>query len=963
MNRLPSIDLRLGLLLLMSSLTLASAPSAVAIPVPVATTTTLATASSTVTSGVAVTLKATVSVAHGAVPVSPGLVLFCDAGAAFCEGPSLLGTAQLTSTGTATWKQVLGIGNHSVKAVFSGTHSAASSSSTVQSVSVTGTSPTATLLSLSGAAGAYTVHGTVGYLGLATPGTAENINFIDTTNGNLQLATGTLGAPGAAAYSFTTVTGSPFAGGMAPVDLAQGDFDNDGIADLAVANYLDGTVTIYKGTSAGRYRALGPAIPVGSKPVSIRTGDFNSDDLPDLVVVNAGDATFTVLLGDGRGSFIPGPPVSTLGNGPSSIAVLDADGDGVADLSVVNQLTSTLAVFLGDDNGNFAAMSASPMDIGGNPASIVAGDFNDDGLIDIAIANSFDGTVSIFQNDGTGTFTDIAGSPFSVTAGPSSLIAGDFDGDGRPDLAVLDANANAMSILLNKATGIVSAGASVATGSSPAAVVNGDFNGDGKQDLAITNANDSTVTVFFGDGAGQFSAAQQSLLSNFNAGQAIAGVDTNGDGFTDLAVANLGSNSISIRELTVAQMASTVDLPLTIYGGGTHQVKAVYDGDGDYAASTSSSVTPAGSLIPTTSSLHLSPGSSVQYGAAVQLTSALSPGSLDNYTATGTVSFHDGAGVLGTAGISNGQAVISTNSMAPGTHVITTSYAGDDDFAASTSAAAPLTITRAGTTTILTVSATSISAGATLQLTATITSSAMNTPTGTVSFYEGTTLLNTASLMNGVAILATSTLTAGIHTLTAAYSGDANSAASVSTALSETVSNDFGISTPSPSGSGSGSPTQTVLPGGTAVYVLSVAPKSGVFAAPVTLSVSGYPPGARATLSPSTLPAGSSQANVTLIILLPPQVARGNTPDWLSPAVVGLLILPFSFRRVRRAVMRERLPLLLPAVLMGTMGLLSLTGCGRNTGRFGAEQQHYTITITATSGTVSHSTQVLLTVE
>ncbi len=832
---------------------------------------------------------------------------------------------------------MLGIGSHSIKAIFGGTRSALASSSTAQSVAVTGMSPTGTLISLSGAAGSYSVTGTVGYMGLAAPGSAESVTFVDTTNGNLQVGTGPLGTPASPQYAFTTVTDSPFGSGVVPVDIAVGDFNGDGIPDLAVANFTANTVSIYSGSSAGTYSALGSSIAVGSKPISVRSGDFNSDGFLDLVVVNAGDGTFTVLLGDGKGDFTAKPATSTLGAGPASVAILDANDDGIPDLALVNELASTLSVFLGDGTGSFAATSASPIETGGNPSSIVSADFNGDGLADIAFTNMFDGTVSIMLGDGTGAFSDNGGSPYTVTAGPSSLVVGDFNGDGRPDLAVLDATANQLTTLLNETTGIAAAGPPVATGASAAGGISGDFNGDGDQDLAVTNANDSTVTVFFGDGSGEFSASKQSLLSNFNAAQAIVGLNAAGNGLTDIAVTNMGGASVSIRDLTVAQMASTAALPLTVYGGGTHQVQANYGGDASYTPSSSPSVSVMGSLVPSTSTVSLSPASTVAYGSAVQLTSTVSPGSQDNYTETGTVTFKDGSSTLGQASLSGGQAAMSLNSLAPGSHSITSAYSGDANFAASSSAASPLTVAKAGTSTTLVASSGS---GTTIPLTATVVSSTSGTPTGSVGFYDGATLLNTTALANGVAAWSVASLSTGTHSLTAIYSGDANYNASTSPAVTEAV-NGFTISATGSSGtSGSSAPTQTAVPGGTATFGLSIGPTSGVFPAPVTLSVSGLPNGATATLTPSMLPAGSSLTNVTLTIQLPQQSGQLIKDDRLGqslpPAVLGLLVLPFFFRRTRASA-KPKLMLLLLVLLGGVAGGLMVAGWRKQHGLFRTE--------------------------
>jgi len=247
--------------------------------------------------------------------------------------------------------------------------------------------------------------------------------------------------------------------------------------------------------------------------------------------------------------------------------------------------------------------------------------------------------------------------------------------------------------------------------------------------------------------------------------------------------------------------------------------------------------------------------------------------------------------------------------------------------------------------------------------TATVTSTA-GTPTGTVAFYDGTTLLNTVTISGGTSVYSTSSLATGTHSITAVYSGDSNFAPVTSSAVAELIQ-DFTIST-SPSSGGGGTPSQTAIPGGTATYTLNIGPSAGtVFPAPVTLSLSGLPPGATGTLSPTTLPAGSSLSSVTLTIQLPQAAKAEALPSpWRSaPLALALLLLPFA-RKLRRAGKKIGAGLSLLAVFAVTASALAgLTGCNAKNGFFSQAPQTYTVTITATCGSLSHSTNVTLTVE
>jgi hypothetical protein len=170
------------------------------------------------------------------------------------------------------------------------------------------------------------------------------------------------------------------------------------------------------------------------------------------------------------------------------------------------------------------------------------GDFNGDGKQDLAVANAGSNNVSILLGDGAGNFS--APTNFDAGTSPRSVAVGDFNGDGKQDLAVANAGSNNVSILLGDGTGNFNAATSFGAGAFPLFVAVGDFNGDGKQDLATANSNSNNVSILLGDGAGNFSAA-----TNFDAGsspRSVAIGDFNDDGQQDLAMANRLSNNVSI---------------------------------------------------------------------------------------------------------------------------------------------------------------------------------------------------------------------------------------------------------------------------------------------------------------------------------------------------------------------------------------------------------------------------------
>lgn len=345
--------------------------------------------------------------------------------------------------------------------------------------------------------------------------------------------------------------------------------------------------------------------------------------------------------------------------------------------------------------------------------------------------------------------------------------------------------------------------------------------------------------------------------------------------------------------------------------------------------------------------------------------------------ATGTVTFYDGATALGTVTLSHGVAAYTTSSLAVGTHSITASYAGDNNYAAATRAAVSQVVGKA-TGMIALVS----SANPSLLTTGiTFTATAPPQATGTVTFYDGATALGSVALSQGVATYVTSSLSAATHSITAVYAGDSNYAAATSSAVSQVVI-DYTVTggVPGQTGGTGGSlvPTQVVSPGGTALFELTLSPIGSTasipLSAPMTFTVSdnlpagsvvaltapGVPAGAR-TL---TLPAGASAGSVQLRVQLPQQTATLHRGDSLTtlPFAFGILMLPFTGKMGRAAGKRARRSgLWLVLALASLATVAGLSGCGAVNSGF-VTAQHYTITVTATSGSLSRSTSFNLTV-
>jgi hypothetical protein len=383
-----------------------------------------------------------------------------------------------------------------------------------------------------------------------------------------------------------------------PTNIVAADFNGDGKIDLAAINGGGGTLSLFIGNGDGTFQPP-TLIPTPSAVQWGTTGDFNGDGKPDLVLsegfgspneiivlLNNGDATFTqvatptpysggaiavgdfngdgkldiavggdVLLGNGNGTFqTPGTPLPQAGGEESFILAADVNNDGKLDL-----ITSGFLVFLGNGDGTFQ----NPL-ISYAPSSLVyppptqfpaVADFNGDGFLDLVTTHINLAFVLLGNGNGTFASQSTVALPSSQNVGPS--LVDDFNGDGKPDLAVVQDNngvSGLLSVLLGNGNGTFQKAVSSPLGGESAyAAASGDFNGDGKADVALLgfdDSNDTEILVLFGNGDGSFQAAVTSTLPSGWVPQTLAAGDFNGDGKADLAVTaenpSNGANSLYI---------------------------------------------------------------------------------------------------------------------------------------------------------------------------------------------------------------------------------------------------------------------------------------------------------------------------------------------------------------------------------------------------------------------------------
>jgi hypothetical protein len=557
-------------------------------------------------------------------------------------------------------------------------------------------------------------------------------------------------------------------GGLYADSVVVADLNGDGKPDIVVAdsNNRNGTVGLLFGNGDGTFRTVVAYDSGELYASSVAVADLNGDGKKDVLVANGcasvnctnSNGTVGVLLGEGDGTFQAAGAYSPGGLFPDSVVVADVNGDGKPDLVVTNKCAGSngtycdqdfgpwdgsVGVLLGNGDGTFQPVVN--FDSGGYYASSVAvADLNGDGKPDIVVANlclsyfcesQANPNLGVLLGNGDGTFQPVV-TYSSGGYSDESVVLADVNGDGKPDIVVADNNngSGTVEVLLGNGDGTFQPAVGYNSGGGASSVAVADVNGDGKPDIVVANNNNGsgTVGVLLGNGDGTFQPAV-----GYNSGggaSSVAIADVNGDGKPDLLVANGGIGVLLGNGDGTFQAVTTISTPLPTTPG--QLVVADFNSDGKLDIASS-----AGNFL---------------------------------LLGNGDGSFQSplllGAGGLGIAiGDFNNDG--SPDLVVGGATILLNRIPHPQQ-----------------TTTSVTSSQNPSNYGQAVTFTATVTAQYGGAPTGTVSFYDGTTNIGNSNLNNsGVATLTTSTLAVGTHSMTATYNGYANFLPSTSPVLYQVV--------------------------------------------------------------------------------------------------------------------------------------------------------------------------------
>lgn len=844
--------------------------------------------------------------------------------------------------------------------------------------------------------------------------------------------------PVGASTSSLNFSSSTLSAGSEPFHMAQGDFNLDGKIDLAVANWSSNTISIFMSNGDGTFQAA-QNISVSSRPFSVTVSDFNGDGKPDLAVGFESSVGISILLGNGDGTF-QAEISTTIASGFTNYGLVagDFNKDGNLDLAVAGYSAGKVFVLLGNGNGTF--QPAVSYRLNSTPIFIRTADLDGDGNLDLVAGDWTGPNVSVLLGVGDGTFQPAQ--TYAAGSNGSDVAIADLNGDGKLDLIATSQVDNNLYFLAGVGDGTFLPAQAIPVGLSSNAVGVGDFNADGKLDLAIASTA-GEVGVILGNGDGTFQATQQIAFPNATFPFEVVVGNFNSGGGLGIAVADDSTSTVEVLIPTLSispgsfdfgnqavGAASTVkDFTITNSTSQTVTLMAIgFTGtnSGDFSDTTDCGTTLASGAVCTVHVTFTAGAVGVRSGSLSLSDDA--PGSPQTVGLTGTGVNASAVSLsattitfpretVGTASMP--QSVTLTNSGNVALNIASIAVAGTNagDFTLAPASSCGATVAVHATCTI-NVTFTPSAAGA-RSAAVTLTDDALDSPesialsgqgllqptadlSATTLTYSGAGVGSTsASQMvtltnNGNSPLAitgivpggansgdfavsntcTSPIAAGAHcSIGATFTPSASGARTATVTISDNAASspqvimlqgngqDFSLSL---------SAVSAIQPGGTATSQLTVTSVGG-YNRLISLTCSGAPDLSTCSVIPSSITPSSTTATAALTLTTTGEgiVNPMRNPSTFPPTALRLFVLAAPLATLLLTAVGFPAPgfrgfrpisVVLAAVLL--LSAIDLAACGSSAPKGPSTPAgNYTLTVTATSGTLMRSATVQVTVE
>ncbi|MBI5215683.1 MAG: VCBS repeat-containing protein [Ignavibacteriae bacterium] len=350
------------------------------------------------------------------------------------------------------------------------------------------------------------------------------------------------------------------------------------------SSFVDTTSFIARGWTSGRHKGTfafshGDSVVTFSPTLPFKSGEIVEVEISNKLLDDSNFViaptvyTFTTQTQTSPGIFATKVDYAT-GIEPRSIYASDIDGDGDADIVTANSASFESSVSVLKNNGTGTFATKVYYEVGNKPFSLYVSDIDGDGDEDIVTANNSSNNVSVLKNNGNGTFATKV--DYGVGDGPYSVFASDIDGDGTADIVTANYNSNNVSVLKNNGDGIFAMKVDFGVGDGPSSIFSSDIDGDGDEDIVTANNSTNNISVLKNNGAGTFATKVDYIVGQNP--QSVFANDIDGDGDVDIMTANKGSHNVSVLKNNGAgTFATKVDYRV----GATPKTVYTIDVDGD----------------------------------------------------------------------------------------------------------------------------------------------------------------------------------------------------------------------------------------------------------------------------------------------------------------------------------------------------------------------------------------------